>query len=819
MLTSITTTTTSTTTTSTTASSSTLNVEPIALPSDAALDHELRVIHDTFQGKETEDNWTARETALMKISAIAKGSGALPSFLTIAKQYLKGPFESALATERTKLIRTAMRVVGDLAETLHERFEGLTDLTLKPVLKLASRANRVVVQTARDTVITSIKAAGLTNFIPTLSEAQGSPSKTLRETAMQCIVVSLNHNPAIRLQTQVDAIETAIGAGILDPVPTVRDWARQAFEAYKRVYPSRVELFVDALPETAKKYLKISTPKPRSRPPRHSIATLRERMKPELVPNVARAAEHDVVSNASSGGAQRVLDKAARVLVPDQARLGKPSRSLKEAGGGAQRVPKTVLAARKPNDLGRPAIQKTIPVTSTQHSQPKPAQRSALVKKSAIPKLTPTPEKTKVAPSPSKSDAKSSAIPKTRIATRTVQQSSPIKISPAVKEPITPPKSVVPASSKASSPAMPPKTHQSPTKQSPTPKDPATPQKSTTPASLKTSSPSKLPNTQQSPTKKSPAAKGLATTEKARAPASLKPISPSEPPKTQQSPTQKSPTAKGPATPQKSTAPASSKASSPSVSPSTSTKPRWNETGEIYSIREATTAIYTGQRLASVLKKIGQTENKEWFNHGVGTATRVLNDLESPGSQVLRSIQVIDAAMRRSFPEAIQAVGQESDVPPEGFLVDKFVFHDYCRYDNLRTAIHWARDKAAEVLLEHIAPSTLLTKVLEMFEVGYYDRLGLEVLRDAIDLGAKPVDEEEKHRMLEHLGRILIYAPTSVRRGEAYEIIKILLEGARAELPGGWWQQLAEKERTGPESRVLLVEELITRASLEVPCF
>ncbi|TPX70802.1 hypothetical protein SpCBS45565_g01502 [Spizellomyces sp. 'palustris'] len=778
MLTSITT----TTTTSTTASSSTLNVEPIALPNDAALDHELRLIHETFQGRETEDNWTAREAALMKLSAIAKGSGTLPSFFGNAKQYLKGPFESALTSERTKLIRTAMRVVGDLAETFQERFEGLADLTLKSVLKLASRANRVVVQTARETVITGIKAAGLISFIPALSEAQGSPSKSLRETAMECIVISLNHNPAKKLQNQVNAIETAIGAGILDPVPTVRDWARQAFEAYKRVYPSRVESFVDALPETAKKYLKISTPKPRPRPPRHSIATLRERVKPELVPNIARAAEHDVVSNASSGGAQRVLDKAARVLVPDQARFGKPSRSLKEAGGGAQRVPKTVLAARKPNDLSRPAIQKTIPVTSTLHSQPKPAQRSAAVKKSAIPKPTPTPEKTKVAPSPSKSDAKSSAMPKTRIAAKTVQPPSSIKISPAAKDPATPQKSTAPASFKAFSPSMPPKTHQSPTKHFPTAKGPATPQKSAAAALFKASSPS-------------------------------------EPPKTQQSPTKKSPTAKAPATPQKSTATMSSKASSPSVALNTSPKPRWNETGEIYSIREATIAIYTGQRLASVLKKIGQTENKDWFNHGVGTATRVLNDLESPGCQVLRSIQVIDAALRRSYPEAVQAVAQDSDVPPEGFLLDKFVFHDYCRYDNERTAINWAKNKAAEVFFEHVAPSTLLTKVLEMFEVGYYDRIGLEVLREAIDLGAKPVDEEEKYRMLEHLGRILIYAPTSVRRGEAYEIIKILLEGAGAALPGGWWQRLAERGRTGPESRVLLVEELVARASQEVPCF
>nr|KAJ3416971.1 hypothetical protein HK105_001126 [Polyrhizophydium stewartii] len=214
-----------------------------------------------FEQRETEENWTKFDEALMRLTAITRGSAHLPGFVSVIKTRLKSAIVSCLSTERTRLARTAMTLVEELGRTLRERFDPLADVLLPPVLKLTTRANKVFVASASLTIKTCISSCGLSSFAPALAEGLKNPSKTMRIASMECLSLLIECNPAERLVNYMDAIETTLRDGIVDSFSEVRDIARSMFEIYRPKFPDRADRFVDGLPETARKYLKLDKSK------------------------------------------------------------------------------------------------------------------------------------------------------------------------------------------------------------------------------------------------------------------------------------------------------------------------------------------------------------------------------------------------------------------------------------------------------------------------------------------------------------------------------------------------------------------------------
>ncbi|RKO87178.1 hypothetical protein BDK51DRAFT_18238 [Blyttiomyces helicus] len=151
------------------------------------------------------------------------------------------PSPLQLNTERTRLARTAMTFITVLATTLGDRFEPLVDPFLPVVLRLSSRANKVYVSTAAETLRAAIEACGAPSFIPTLVESIKSPSKSLRHAAMEGLLLELTWNSQVRLEPYADAMELAMREGVVDSTPVVRDLAKRMFERYKDVLPGRID--------------------------------------------------------------------------------------------------------------------------------------------------------------------------------------------------------------------------------------------------------------------------------------------------------------------------------------------------------------------------------------------------------------------------------------------------------------------------------------------------------------------------------------------------------------------------------------------------
>eukprot|EP00842_Homolaphlyctis_polyrhiza_P000762 jgi/Hompol1/1687/HPOL_001419-RA len=215
-----------------------------------------------FEQRETEENWTKMEDALLRLTAIVRGSAQLPGFATTIKTRMKTAIVNSLCTDRTRLARTAMTLVEELAKNLRERFETLSSTILPSVILLTARANKVFVASASMALKTCIECAGLPTLAPSLAEATKNPSKTMRIAAMESLKLLLDVNSPQRLGNQVEIIETVVRDGVVDSTNEVRDLARSMFDVYRAKFPDRVDRFVERLPDTARKYIRMESSKP-----------------------------------------------------------------------------------------------------------------------------------------------------------------------------------------------------------------------------------------------------------------------------------------------------------------------------------------------------------------------------------------------------------------------------------------------------------------------------------------------------------------------------------------------------------------------------
>ncbi|KAI8896145.1 clasp N terminal-domain-containing protein [Globomyces pollinis-pini] len=222
----------------------------------SSLDMYVKQALRLFEQKETEQTWMKFEESLLKTTAIIKNSHSVPGFMNSLKP-LKASIIQALNSERTRLARTALELITTLAEQIPDQFDTWADALLPAVLKLTTRANKVYVASAQATLKKCIQLAGVISLAPILVESLKSPSKTLRHSAMECMVLLVETNDTAKLRHSTTFIESAITTGVVDPTPEVRNGSKQLFEYYKSSFPDLYERYSEKLSEAAKKTLKL----------------------------------------------------------------------------------------------------------------------------------------------------------------------------------------------------------------------------------------------------------------------------------------------------------------------------------------------------------------------------------------------------------------------------------------------------------------------------------------------------------------------------------------------------------------------------------
>ncbi|KAI9335290.1 clasp N terminal-domain-containing protein [Obelidium mucronatum] len=328
----------------------------------AGVDSEINLVLSVFEQKESEDTWIQMDDAISKFICVVKGSSHVAGFVASIRK-LKQPILVALNTERTRLSRTAMLLCEVLGQSLEERFDGLSDFILPALVRLCTRANKVIVTSANNTLKVIIDHAGVPSLLTLLSEniCAPSPSKSLRISSAECVNRILGANSVSRLEKYVEALEAAIKCGTVDSTPEVRGLIKATFEQYKTLFPLRLDRFVSSLPEVAAKYLKVNkssqaatAPVNRKIPPRPRAPT--------------------TTSNSSSGPSRQPVSRTT-TITPDSYSTSRgmeedDSRSLESETPSFALDLDEVDAAQSQKPLSKPFLELNSTIDAGKISRP-----------------------------------------------------------------------------------------------------------------------------------------------------------------------------------------------------------------------------------------------------------------------------------------------------------------------------------------------------------------------------------------------------------------------------------------------------------------
>lgn len=208
------------------------------------LDHELSIVREGLELEETEDNWDKIANALLRLSAVSQGCSAelLPQLITATKSMAR-PINHAIMSERSRLSGAATDFITSLGTNLRRSFEPLMPHFIPALLTQATKSNKIFISRAKTGLVAIAENVQSPALLPFLRLAVTDKSASLRLVAVDVVMICLNcyNPPDLESPARVDDIEAVIRTTARDASADVRKSSRKVFEAYKVLFPQRVD--------------------------------------------------------------------------------------------------------------------------------------------------------------------------------------------------------------------------------------------------------------------------------------------------------------------------------------------------------------------------------------------------------------------------------------------------------------------------------------------------------------------------------------------------------------------------------------------------
>ena len=153
-------------------------------------------------------------------------------------------------SERTRLSMTTLDCLAAIAPRIGSKFDTLVPLFVPVILRLSNRTNKVYVTRSQATIALIIGYCHLPSIVPHLLTAcKDSKIATGRIAGAEGILRALNKWDWEQkdIKTKIGDVEEALRLTGRDKDPAVRQISRKVFEAYKTLFPDRLEEYVISL--------------------------------------------------------------------------------------------------------------------------------------------------------------------------------------------------------------------------------------------------------------------------------------------------------------------------------------------------------------------------------------------------------------------------------------------------------------------------------------------------------------------------------------------------------------------------------------------
>lgn len=232
----------------------------------------------SFDGRESEQNWLAREKNCAKIRRLLRGNAYKDyqqTFLVGVKSLMDGILK-AVNSLRTTLSSTGCQLVKDLAIICGHGLDPMAELLLINLVKLCGNTKKITSQMGQ--VTTTIILANISYHPKILNHVWNAvqdknvqPRSYATGWLRLLIKMHMDHKGYLEHTGGLEILEKCIKRGLADANPGVREGMRGAFWDFAAVWPDRADLIMDGLDNTMKKLLEKENPnasaKAGNRPP------------------------------------------------------------------------------------------------------------------------------------------------------------------------------------------------------------------------------------------------------------------------------------------------------------------------------------------------------------------------------------------------------------------------------------------------------------------------------------------------------------------------------------------------------------------------
>ncbi|KAI9731174.1 MAG: suppressor of tub2 mutation [Cirrosporium novae-zelandiae] len=230
------------------------NIEPLNIYTNREVDELFHDMLPHFEGRESEQNWLAREKSTMRLRRLTKGNAPTEFFSTYSagiKTLLDGILKVANSL-RTTLSTSGCYLVQEIARTSPASLEPMAELMLLNFIKVCAATKKISAQNGNVTVDAllgnlSYHTRLLQHVWGACQEKNVQPRLYAPGWIKTLITKHLHHKSMIEHSGGVELLEKCLNKGLGDANPGVRQNMREAFWVFAKAWPLRAETLISKL--------------------------------------------------------------------------------------------------------------------------------------------------------------------------------------------------------------------------------------------------------------------------------------------------------------------------------------------------------------------------------------------------------------------------------------------------------------------------------------------------------------------------------------------------------------------------------------------
>jgi CLIP-associating protein 1/2 len=224
-----------------------VSMDPLHIYTQRELEDIFRDMAPPFEGKESEQNWIARDKNTTKLRRITKGNAPREfhgTFVAGVKSILDGILKVANSL-RTTMSTNGCQLVQDLANTLGSSIDPWVEILLQSFIKMCAATKNIAAQNGNTTVEAIMSNASYSNrLLQHVLFASQDKNVQPRNFSSSWVKALIRKHKSQIEHSGMDTIEKILKKGLADANPKVREMYRSTYWTFALVWPQKAEAYV-----------------------------------------------------------------------------------------------------------------------------------------------------------------------------------------------------------------------------------------------------------------------------------------------------------------------------------------------------------------------------------------------------------------------------------------------------------------------------------------------------------------------------------------------------------------------------------------------